>query len=150
MQSEDAEVAALFLKFSRDKLVGQFWPRLRTAVELLTEEQIWWRPNDASNSIGNLILHLNGNIRQWLVNSFDGTNDARDRPTEFSAAGGVSAGDLLARLGGTIELADQVLGRLTAEELVAHYTIRRRLPGSRTLWPSLWPDHLHRKKRDGQ
>ncbi len=124
MQTQDAELAILFLKFSREKLVGQFWPRLRTTVELLGEEQVWWRPNEASNSIGNLILHLNGNVRQWLVDSFNGTDDGRDRPAEFAAAGGMGAAELLARLGATIDEADKVLGRLTVEELVGHYTIQ--------------------------
>lgn len=124
MQTQDTELAILFLKFSREKLIGQFWPRLRTAVEPLTEEQVWWRPNDASNSIGNLILHLNGNMRQWLVDSFNGANDGRDRPAEFAATGGMRAAELLARLGVTIDEADKVLGRLTAEELIAPYTIQ--------------------------
>jgi hypothetical protein len=124
VQTQDTELAILFLKFSREKLIGQFWPRLRTAVEPLTEEQVWWRPNDASNSIGNLILHLNGNMRQWLVDSFNGANDGRDRPAEFAATGGMRAAELLARLGVTIDEADKVLGRLTAEELVAPYTIQ--------------------------
>jgi uncharacterized damage-inducible protein DinB len=124
MQSQDGEVAAVFLKFSREKLVGQYWVRLCAAVEALSEEQVWWRPNEASNSIGNLVLHLNGNVRQWLVDSFHGTDDGRDRPAEFAAAGGMGAAELLARLGATIELADQVLGRLTAEELIGHYTIQ--------------------------
>jgi hypothetical protein len=124
VQTQDTELAILFLKFSREKLIGQFWPRLRTAVEPLTEEQVWWRPNDASNSIGNLILHLNGNMRQWLVDSFNGANDGRDRPAEFAATGGMRAAELLARLGVTIDEADKVLGRLTAEELIAPYTIQ--------------------------
>jgi hypothetical protein len=124
MPIEDAEIAGLFLKFSREKLIGQFWPRLRSTVEPLTEEQVWWRPNEASNSIGNLILHLNGNVKQWLVDSFNGANDARDRPAEFAAAGGMGASELLARLGATLEMADEVLGRLTAEKLAAHYTIQ--------------------------
>jgi uncharacterized damage-inducible protein DinB len=120
----DLDVAAVFLKFSREKLVEQYWVRLRTAVEGLTEEQVWWRPNEASNSIGNLILHLNGNVRQWLVDSFNGTNDGRDRPAEFAAAGGMTAAELLARLGATMDEADKVLGRLTAEELLKPYTIQ--------------------------
>jgi len=124
MQSEDAELAAMFLKFSRDKLIGQFWPRLRTAVEPLTEAQVWWRPNEASNSIGNLMLHLNGNVRQWLVDSFNSTNNGRDRPAEFSATGGAAVEALLAKLGATIDEADKVLGRLTAAELLAPYTIQ--------------------------
>jgi uncharacterized damage-inducible protein DinB len=124
MQPEDDELAALFLKFSHEKLIGQFWPRLRTAVEPLTEEQVWWRPNEASNSIGNLILHLNGNVRQWLVDSFNGTNDGRDRPAEFATTGGHSAAELLARIGATLDQAAAVLGRLTREELLAPYTIQ--------------------------
>jgi hypothetical protein len=124
MQPQDDELAALFLKFSREKLIGQFWPRLRTAVELLTEEQVWWRPNDASNSIGNLILHLNGNVRQWLVDSFNGTDDGRDRPAEFATTGGLSAAELLARIGATLDEAAAVLVRLTREELLAPYTIQ--------------------------
>jgi hypothetical protein len=124
MQSQDAELAALFLKFSREKLIGQYWKRLQAAVGPLSEEQIWWRANEASNSIGNLVLHLNGNVRQWLVDSFNGAEDGRDRPAEFAAAGGLGAGELLGRLGATMDEADQVLGRLTTEELVAPYTIQ--------------------------
>ena len=77
--------AEIFLQFSRTKLVDQFWPRLQSAVEPLADEQIWWRPNPASNSIGNLLLHLNGNVWQWLVASFNRLEDARNRPAEFNA-----------------------------------------------------------------
>ena len=75
-----AELADEFLLFSRKKLLEQYWPRMRKAVEPLTDEQVWWRPNEASNSIGNLLLHLNGNVRQWMVASFNRLEDARDRP----------------------------------------------------------------------
>ena len=67
----ESTTAELFLEFSRNKLIGQYWPRMRSAVESLSEEQMWWRPNPASNSIGNLLLHLDGNVRQWLVDSFN-------------------------------------------------------------------------------
>ena len=76
-------VTKLFLEFSRTKLIEEYWPRLRGCVEPLPPDRVWWRPNEASNSIGNLILHLNGNVQQWLVASFNGLQDARDRPTEF-------------------------------------------------------------------
>lgn len=116
--------AQLFLEFSRNKLLEQYWPRLRKAVDPLSLEQIWWRPNAASNSIGNLILHLNGNVWQWLVASFNSLEDQRNRPAEFSATGDLSAGDLLARLGETVEEAAKVLGRLTPNELLATYKIQ--------------------------
>jgi hypothetical protein len=114
----------LFLEFSRRKLFEQYWPRLRKAVEPLTDEQIWWRPNEASNSIGNLILHLNGNVWQWLVASFNKLDDRRDRPAEFNATGDLSASDLLDRLGQTLDEAAKVLARLTPEELLATWEIQ--------------------------
>lgn len=85
---------------------------------------MWWRPNAASNSIGNLILHLNGNVTQWLIDSFNRDEDKRNRPAEFAAEGGLSAAELLAKLGATMERASQVLERLTVEELLAPYEIQ--------------------------
>jgi hypothetical protein len=123
MADVDPDVTALFLEFSRKKLLEQYWPRLRNCVESLTDEQVWWRPNAASNSIGNLILHLNGNVRQWLVASFNRLEDKRDRPAEFDAREGISASALLKQLGATIEGAAQVLERLTQADLVAAYEI---------------------------
>ena len=114
----------LFVDFSKNKLLNQYWARLRKAVEPLSEEQIWWRPNEASNSIGNLLLHLNGNVWQWLVASFNRLQDERDRPAEFNATGDLSAADLLARLGQTMEEASKVLARLTSEELLATWHIQ--------------------------
>jgi uncharacterized damage-inducible protein DinB len=124
MATTDSELAVLFLASSRKRLVNELWPRLKTCVEPLTVEQIWWRPNEASNSIGNLILHLNGNVTQWLVTSFNQGEDRRDRPAEFAATSGVNATELLDRLGATIAAAEDVLNRLTTEELLAPYEIQ--------------------------
>jgi uncharacterized damage-inducible protein DinB len=117
-------VSSLFLEFSRDKLIGQYWPRLRAAVEPLTDEQVWWRPNEASNSIGNLILHLNGNVRQWLVSSFNKHVDLRNRPAEFAAQHGLTAVQLLQELSATMDEAALVLARLTEADLIAPYEIQ--------------------------
>jgi len=114
----------LFLEFSRNKLLNQYWPRLRKAVEPLSLEQIWWRPNPASNSIGNLVLHLNGNVWQWLVASFNHLEDRRDRPAEFNATGDLSAADLLESLGETIEEAAKVLEHLTPQQLLDTWHIQ--------------------------
>jgi hypothetical protein len=124
MTELNADVSALFLEFSRNKLIEQYWPRLRGCVESLTDEQIWWRPNEASNSIGNLMLHLNGNVRQWLVASFNREEDNRDRPSEFGAGGGLSASLLLEKLGATMQEASAVLARLTEADLLASYEIQ--------------------------
>jgi uncharacterized damage-inducible protein DinB len=124
MAATDADLAELFLEFSRNKLLGQYWPRLRETVAPLSEQQLWWRPNEASNSIGNLVLHLNGNVYQWLVASFNREEDKRDRPAEFAAGGEATASDLLVKLGATLDAAARVLDRLTAEELLAPYEIQ--------------------------
>jgi hypothetical protein len=124
MAANDSQLASLFLEYSRQKLYGRFWPRMKECIAPLTEQQIWWRPNDASNSIGNLLLHLDGNVRQWLVTSFNKSEDQRNRPVEFAAQSGLSAADLLARLGATLDEAAKVLDRLTVDELLAPYEIQ--------------------------
>jgi hypothetical protein len=111
------DISVLFLEFSREKLLNQYWPRLRTCVESLSDEQVWWRPNDASNSIGNLLLHLNGNVQQWLVASFDGSEDRRNRPAEFAERQHVPIAALIGTLDGTLRRASQVLSKLTGADL---------------------------------
>jgi hypothetical protein len=120
----EPNVTELFLDFSRRKLLDQYWPRLRACIEPLTDDQVWWRPNPASNSIGNLILHLNGNVRQWMVASFSHSEDARNRPAEFSETGSITASALLDRLSGTMQEAADVLSRLTESDLLARYEIQ--------------------------
>lgn len=122
--SADAELATLFLAFSRSKLLGQYWPRLRETVASLSEEQIWWRPNPSSNSIGNLLLHLNGNVGQWLVAAFNKQQDNRDRPAEFAAQSGGTPDELLNKLSAALDAAGAVLDRLTVEELLAPYEVQ--------------------------
>ena len=124
MRESDSELAGIFLEFSRNKLLKQYWPRLRTCVESLNEDQVWWRPNEASNSVGNLLLHLNGNVTQWLVASFNRSNDERDRPAEFSARKGITVQVLLNQLCDTMDKAGTVLDRLTVQELLAPYEIQ--------------------------
>ena len=114
----------LFLDFSRLKLLEQYWPRMRACVESLTDEQVWWRPNAASNSIGNLMLHLNGNVRQWLIASFRRLEDTRDRPSEFSATDGITKSALIECLGETVREAGEVLLGLTEGELLAPFKIQ--------------------------
>jgi hypothetical protein len=120
----ESDTAALFLGFSRNKLLEQYWPRLRRCVESLTDEQLWWRPNEASNSIGNLVLHLDGNVRQWLVAPFQGLQDHRDRPAEFTRRGAISGVALVAQLGVTMDLAAAVLSSLSEADLQAPFQIQ--------------------------
>jgi hypothetical protein len=124
MTDHAPETATLFLEFSRHKLLDQYWPRLRSCVESLSEDQVWWRPNDSSNSIGNLVLHLNGNVTQWLIAPFQHLEDRRDRPSEFSRKDGIASAELLHKIEKTMASAASVFSSLTKADLHAHFDIQ--------------------------
>lgn len=107
----------VFLEFSGAKL-RQYLARIRTCLELLDEGQIWSRPSEASNSIGNLCLHLAGNVRQWILHGVAGEPDVRRRDEEFAARGGVEKAELLERLEETVRRACEVIGLLSKERLL--------------------------------
>ena len=124
MTTSNPGLATLFLEFSRTKLLDQYWPRLRSSVEPLTDEQVWWRPGAACNSVGNLLLHLNGNVGQWMVASFNGLDDVRNRPAEFNERRRIPGRQMLDQLGATMHEAAKVLDRLTPDDLAATYEIQ--------------------------
>ena len=153
MTSLDNELAALFLDCSRKALFAVAWPRIEECVAPLTEEQIWWRPNPASNSIGNLLLHLNGNVRQWIVDSFSKHADQRDRPAEFAAQSGLGGAELIARLArrSTKRPKFSTASPSTICSLLARFRAtnarpRRHLPCRRALRHALRPDRLYHEK----
>ncbi len=113
-----------FLRESRRYLESSYLPRIRSAVEALPARDLWWRPNDASNSIGNLLLHLAGNLRQWIVHGAGGAPDVRVRQDEFDAREGATAAELLQLLTATVEEAVDVLERLEPAGLSAPVTIQ--------------------------
>lgn len=88
-------------------------------VNQLSDEQIWWRPHPAMNSIGNLLLHLEGNIRQWILAGLTGGEDTRNRPAEFAATGEATRRELLERLTRTVEEARDVLANVSPESMLA-------------------------------
>jgi uncharacterized damage-inducible protein DinB len=119
-----ADVATMFLEHSRKKLFDEWWPRMQATVEGLSEEQLWWRPNEASNSIGNLLLHLNGNVRQWMVASFNKQEDRRHRPAEFAEKSGGPANKVLTTLKATMDEAEKALSRLSEQDLLTPMEIQ--------------------------
>src|SRR5262249_55049992 len=103
---------------------GTVLAQLRSALESLTDDQVWWRPNEASNSIGNLLLHLDGNVRQWLVASFNKIDDTRDRPAEFKQRDRIPRSVLIEQLSRTMQQASEVLARLAEPDLLADFDIQ--------------------------
>ncbi|MFN2481067.1 MAG: DinB family protein [Pyrinomonadaceae bacterium] len=131
---EDA-VARAFVAEARRLLTEDYLPKIERCLELLREGDLWWRAGAESNSVGNLLLHLEGNARQWIVCGVVGAADERERQREFDAGRGREPGEaelptareLFARLRGTVEEADGGLARLEPSVLLE----RRRIQGLR-------------------
>jgi uncharacterized damage-inducible protein DinB len=104
----DAELGRLFLDCSASRL-EQLSGRIAACLAKLNSEQIWARGTENENAIGNLVLHLCGNVRQWILSAVGGAPDARQRDAEFSARGNVEVGDLAGRLRVTVEEALVIL-----------------------------------------
>lgn len=111
------ETPAAFLAQSREYLTGHYLPKILAALDNLSEEDLWWRPNEASNSAGNLLLHLAGNIRQWIVNGVGGVPGERDRAGEFATRDPRPRTELVALLTAVVFEADAVIAE-TAPELL--------------------------------
>ncbi len=123
MESSE-ELTNTFLAFSRRTLIQEMWPRLNTCLDGLTEDQVWWRPNEASNSIGNLLLHLNGNIRQWILQSLGGLANQRDRDSEFAQRDRIPLAQVRSQLDSTLRQVDELLQRLSTEDLLRRHNIQ--------------------------
>jgi len=93
-------------------------PRIEKALAELTEAEIWQRPNPQSNSVGNLLLHLSGNITQYILSSLGGLPDHRVRDEEFAAKGGSSKAELLDKLRNTVNQATQIIRTSSREEML--------------------------------
>ena len=124
----DTEVARAFLAHARALLSADYLPRIERCLDTLAAADIWWRPNPASNSIGNLLLHLAGNARQWIISGVGGATDTRARASEFAAdeSAGLSAAELRAHLRATLAEVDAVLARLDPSALLEPRTIQGR------------------------
>ena len=113
-----------FLAQSRRLLTESYLPRIEKSVDGLSDEQLWWRANAESNSIGNLILHLAGNVRQWIVSGVGGAADTRDRQREFEERGPLPSAELVARIRSAVEDADRVLANLSPAALLERRRIQ--------------------------
>ena len=111
---EAATPAAEFIEASRTLLARDYMPRLRRCADALSEADVWWRPNPVSNSVGNLLLHVCGNLRQWIV----GGPGERDRNAEFDARGPRPKAELIALVEATAREVDRVLADLPERSLL--------------------------------
>ena len=96
------QAGSIFLNRAKYLLLTEYRTKLRLAVEALPEDAIWTRVNAQSNSVGNLLLHLTGNVRQWLITGVGGAPDVRQRTAEFAAKDGPTRAELLTGLNQTL------------------------------------------------
>ncbi len=121
----DAASMTMFQSQSIAYLRADYLPRIERVIAPLTLEQIWWRPNDASNSIGNLMLHLAGNVRQWIVGGVGRIEITRDRDFEFATREPLSIDELKKRLRSAVEDACAVIEHVKDDELAEPREIQR-------------------------
>ena len=107
----------LYLEEARRRLAACH-ERISHCLNQLDEAQVWWRPTESMNSIANLILHLCGNLEQWIVSGVSGTPNLRNRPLEFSERTPFSKEKLSQRLSSAVCRAVEVLGHATATKLI--------------------------------
>jgi len=115
--------AEMLIALSR-RYVREYLTKIRLAVSVLDDDIIWARPNESSNSIGNLMLHLSGNARQWIVSGVGGAADIRDRQSEFDQRAPLPATSLIDWLEQTVTDVDRVLASLTPADLHTRRTIQ--------------------------
>ena len=120
----EAKLAELCLRQWGSRLEERFVPRIIGCLDQLSEEEIWWRPNEASNSVGNLVLHICGNMRQWIISGLGGAADIRERDEEFSERGPMAPDALRKKLQQTVSEACDVLARLEPEQLTRRRIIQ--------------------------
>jgi uncharacterized damage-inducible protein DinB len=122
--SDASTVSQAFIARVSEFLLNDYLPKIERCLEKLTDDQIWWRPNEESNSIGNLILHLCGNVRQWIICGVGGQPDNRNRDAEFAQRGVIARDDLLTLLHSTLAEVETTLRTFDPALLLEHRKIQ--------------------------
>lgn len=99
-------------------MLNEYLPKFQRCFDELSEEELWWRVNETDNSVGNIVLHLCGNIRQWIIAGVGGAEDIRERAKEFSEHTHIPKNELLKKLETTLQEADVVLQQLDTSTLL--------------------------------
>ena len=120
-----SETSQNFINDSRDFLSAKYLPKVEKCLERLSDEDVWWRAGEESNSIGNLILHIEGNVCEWLIGGVGRLPFERVRQQEFDERREISRDKLIENLRKTVNKADEVLANLDVTLL----TERREIQG---------------------
>lgn len=99
-------------------------PRIVQCLNELSEAQIWQRPNDRSNSVGNLVLHLCGNVRQYIISNLGKQADTRTRDAEFAMRDGYDREQLTEKITSTITASVEIIRGLSTEDLLKERSVQ--------------------------
>ena len=119
----DKAIRDLFLQDSYQHLVHAV-EKIEHCLGQLTVEQVWWRPTAEQNSIGNLVLHICGNVGQWVLSGVGGLPDSRDRPLEFSERGPLEVSQLSAKLYDCLRDVEAMLASVDEERLLEPFQVQ--------------------------
>ncbi len=111
------QTAAVVLDALRNRITRVFPAQIRECLDQLSDEEIWSRPNEQSNSVGNLVLHLTGSLNHYLNHNLGTLDFKRDRPAEFAERRRISKEELRSRFDDMVHLGEQTLGSITVERL---------------------------------
>lgn len=123
MEPTARDIFAAVAKEAGDELEGAV-RKITHCLDQLTDEQVWWRPSASMNSIANLILHVCGNVGQWITSGIGGVEGKRDRPKEFSEQGPIEKDELLRRLDVAVAEAKAALTKASPVDLLEHRRIQ--------------------------
>lgn len=112
------DLANAFLAQAQTYLLKNYMGRIVRCLERLDDVAVWWRPNEQANSIANLMMHLQGNVRQWIISGLGGAPDMRERQREFDERAGAGKAELLSSLEATVEEACGVIEAIAPAELL--------------------------------
>jgi uncharacterized damage-inducible protein DinB len=113
-----SDIAKHFIAQSRGFLSSDYLPKIERCLAVLSDEDVWWRANEGSNSIGNLLLHLEGSTRAWITGVAGGFHVQRDRQQEFDERERIPSAELVSRLRQTLTEADRVLAQIDVDVLL--------------------------------
>ncbi len=120
------EIGQNFIAESREFLSAKYLPKIEKCLEQLSDEDLWRRPNAESNSVSNLILHIEGNICEWLIGGVGKLPFEREQQQEFDEREELPRKELIESLRRTVKVADEVPANLDAAVLTERREIQKR------------------------
>lgn len=106
------------------RLIEESLPRINKCLDELTLEEVWHKQNGNTNSVGNLILHLCGNVRQYVLSGIDGQEDVRERDLEFSEPGPINKQILKSRVADLMNEVNDALDRINADDMIREVSVQ--------------------------